>query len=296
MKKIGFVGLGIMGKPMARNLIKAGYSLTIHDRNSHKMDDLVSEGAEAVFSPKEVGEAVSVVITMVQDSAESEAAILGPDGVLEGASPGLTVIDMSSIAPGTSRRLAAACKSAGCDFLDAPVSGGDLRAVDGTLSIMVGGEEEVFGRSKHLLDVMGASAVLCGPHGAGNMTKLVNQIIVAANIEAVSEAFVLSRKAGLNPRLVFEAIRGGLAGSNVLNDKVPKMIARDFKPGFRIRLHHKDLNNALVTGKEFGVELPVTELVHQMLTGLIGMGKGDDDHSAISNFLEDMANITIGGD
>ena len=211
---------------------------------------------------------------MVPDSADSEAAILGPDGVLEGASEGSTVIDMSSIAPGSSQKIAAACEPAGVDFLDAPVSGGEPKAIDGTLAIMVGGKKDVFERYADLLNVMGGSVVLCGDYGAGNTTKLANQIIVAANIEAVAEAFVLAKKAGLDPNTVFQAIRGGLAGSTVMEAKVPMMIAGDFTPGFRIRLHQKDLHNALLTGKELGVPLPVTGLVQQMLGRLGEQGQG----------------------
>ena len=294
-KAIGFVGLGIMGRPMARNLIKAGYSLTVYDVVATSVEELATDGAAVASSSKEVAEKAPVVITMVPDSADSEAAIMGPGGVLEGASGGATVIDMSSIAPGSSQKIAAACEEAGVDFLDAPVSGGEPKAVDGTLAIMVGGKKPVFDRYRDLLDVLGASVVLCGDYGAGNTTKLANQIVVAANIEALSEALVLAKKAGLDPNVVFEAIRGGLAGSTVMETKAPMMIAGNFAPGFRIRLHQKDLHNALLTGKELGVPLPVTGLVQQMLGALMNDGKADSDHSAIANFLEDMAGTTISG-
>ena len=294
-KDVGFVGLGIMGMPMVRNLIKAGYSLTVYDIVAARVDELASDGARGASSASEVAQQAPVVITMVPDSADSEAAILGPNGVLEGSSAGSTIIDMSSIAPGTSQKSATACEERGVSFLDAPVSGGEPKAIDGTLAIMVGGKKEVFDRYSDLLGVMGSSAVLCGDYGAGNTTKLANQIIVAANIEAVGEALVLARKAGLDPGVVFEAIKGGLAGSTVLNAKAPMMIAGDFKPGFRIRLHQKDLHNALLTGKDLGVPLPVTSLVQQMIGSLINDGKGDLDHSAIANFIEDMANSNISG-
>ena len=294
-KDVGFVGLGIMGRPMAKNLINAGYSLTVYDVVGTAVEELATEGAAVGSSSREVAEKTSTVITMVPDSADSEAAILGPDGVLEGASEGSTVIDMSSIAPGSSQKIAAACEPAGVDFLDAPVSGGEPKAIDGTLAIMVGGKKDVFERYADLLNVMGGSVVLCGDYGAGNTTKLANQIIVAANIEAVAEAFVLAKKAGLDPNTVFQAIRGGLAGSTVMEAKVPMMIAGDFTPGFRIRLHQKDLHNALLTGKELGVPLPVTGLVQQMLGALVNRGKADSDHSAIANFIEDMADTTISG-
>ena len=292
---VGFVGLGIMGRPMARNLLKAGYSLTVYDVVGTSVEELVTDGASAAASSREVAESAPVVITMVPDSADSEACILGAAGVLEGASEGSTVVDMSSIAPGMSQKIAAACEGSGVEFLDAPVSGGEPKAIDGTLAIMVGGKKDVFEANREMLGVLGASIVLCGGYGAGNTTKLANQIIVAANIEAISEALVLARKAGLDPQVVYEAIRGGLAGSTAMDAKAPMMIAGDFKPGFRIRLHQKDLHNALLTGKELGVPLPVTSLVQQMIGSLMNDGKGDADHSAIANFLEDMANVTISG-
>ena len=294
-RDVGFVGLGIMGKPMVRNLMQAGYSLTVYDVMATSVEELATDGATPASSSREVAESAPVVITMVPDSADSEAAILGPEGVLEGASKGSFVIDMSSIAPGMSQKIAAACEGQSVDFLDAPVSGGEPKAIDGTLAIMVGGKQAVFDRFKDMLDVMGGSVVLCGDYGAGNTTKLANQIIVAANIEGLSEALVLATKAGLDPNVVFQAIRGGLAGSTVMEAKSPMMIAGDFNPGFRIRLHQKDLHNALLTGKELGVPLPVTSLVQQMLGALMNDGKADADHSAIANFLEDMAGITISG-
>jgi 2-hydroxy-3-oxopropionate reductase len=294
-KEVGFIGLGIMGKPMVRNLMKAGYSVTVYDIVGSSVEEMATDGAKAASSSKEVAEKASLVITMVPDSADSEAAIMGPDGVLEGASRGSTVIDMSSIAPGSSQRIAAACEAQGVDFLDAPVSGGEPGAIAGTLAIMVGGKREILDRHMPALEAMGGSIVLCGDYGAGNTTKLANQIIVAANIEAVGEALVLAKKAGLDPNSVFDAIKGGLAGSNVMNAKAPMMIAGDFNPGFRIRLHQKDLQNAILTGKDLGVPLPVTSLVQQMIGALINHGKGDNDHSAIATFIEDMAGITISG-
>lgn len=295
-KNVGFVGLGIMGKPMVRNLRNAGYSLTVYDVVGSAMEELVTEGAIGASSAREAAEASSVTITMVPDSPQSEAAILGPDGVLEGASAGNGIIDMSSIAPGTSQKIGAACDAAGVDFLDAPVSGGEPKAIDGTLAIMVGGHQSVFDKYRGLLEVMGGSVVLCGGYGAGNTTKLANQIIVAINIEAVSEALVLARKAGLDPSVVYEAIKGGLAGSTVLDAKGSMMIEGNFTPGFRVKLHQKDLNNALITGKELSVPLPVTALVQQMIGSLMNEGKGDNDHAAIANFIEDMAGTTIAGD
>ncbi len=292
---IGFVGLGIMGRPMVRNLMKAGYSLTVYDIVGSAVEEMVTEGAASASSAREVAEKAPVVITMVPDSPHSEAAILGEGGVLEGASSGSVVIDMSSIAPGSSQKIAAACEAQGVSFLDAPVSGGEPGAIAGTLAIMVGGKKDVFDAHLELLGHMGASIVLCGDYGAGNTTKLANQIIVAVNIEAVGEALTLASKAGLDPNVVFDAIKGGLAGSSVLNAKGPMMIAGDFQPGFRINLHQKDLRNALLTGQELGVPLPVTGLVQQMIGSLVNDGKGDLDHSAIANFIEDMANTKISG-
>lgn len=294
--EIGFIGLGIMGRPMARNLMDAGYSLTVYDVVGSAMEEVVGYGGKPASSAAEVASAAPVVITMVPDSADSEAAILGPNGVLEGASEGSVIIDMSSIAPASSQKIAAACEAQGVKFLDAPVSGGEPGAVEGTLAIMVGGKKEVFDAHIGMLEIVGASIVLCGGYGAGNTTKLANQIIVAANIEAVGEALTLASKAGLNPQTVFEAIRGGLAGSNVLNAKGPMMIEGNFEPGFRIALHNKDLNNAIQTGKELGVALPVTSIVQQMIVSLMNEGKGNKDHSAIANFIEDMSGVTIRGE
>ena len=294
-KNIGFVGLGIMGRPMAKNLIKAGYSLTVYDMVGTAVEEVVNEGAVAAASAADVAEASSLTITMVPDSADSEAAILGPGGVLEGAASGSAVIDMSSIAPGMSQKIGTACDAAGVEFLDAPVSGGEPKAIDGTLAIMVGGPQVVFDKYQTIMEIMGGSVVLCGGYGAGNTTKLANQIIVAINIEAVSEALVLVAKAGLDPKVVYEAIKGGLAGSTVLDAKGTMMIEGNFDPGFRIRLHQKDLNNALITGADLGVPLPVTALVQQMIGSLMNDGKADSDHSAISNFIEEMAGVTISG-
>ena len=295
IKKVGFVGLGIMGKPMARNLLKAGFGLTVHNRSKPPVDELVSVGARAADSPSACAEGMDVVVTMLPDSSDSETVILGDNGVLAGARKGATIVDMSSIAPAASQKIAAACEAKGVDALDAPVSGGEPGAIAGQLAIMVGGKNDVFERCEPVFKAVGTSYVLCGGYGAGNTTKLANQIIVAANIEAVGEALVLVRKAGLDPNTVFEAIRGGLAGSNVLNAKGPMMIDGNFKPGFRVRLHQKDLANALLTGKELGVPLPVTALVQQMVGALVNNGKGELDHSGIATFIEDMADTKISG-
>ena len=287
--QIGFIGLGIMGKPMALNLLKAGYPVTVHNRHPDPVKELVADGAIEVASGKEVGQRAEIIVTMLPDSADSEDVILGKNGVLEGAREGSVVIDMSSIAPLVSQKIAAQAAKVKVEMLDAPVSGGQPGAIAGTLAIMVGGKEEVFQRCLPILDVMGRSVVRVGDVGAGNVVKLANQIIVAANIEAIGEAFVLAQKAGIDPELVFQAIRAGLAGSNALEAKAPMIMERNFNPGFRIRLHQKDLHNALLTGKELGVPLPVTSLVQQMLGALINAGKGENDHSAIVNFIEDLA-------
>ena len=290
---IGFIGLGIMGKPMVRNLIKDGHSLTVFDVVATSVEEMVGDGAKAASSSKEIAENNSLVITMVPDSADSEAAIMGPGGVLEGASSGSAVIDMSSIAPGSSQKIAKACEAAGVSFLDAPVSGGEPGAISGNLAIMVGGKKETFDKYFGVLESMGGSIVLCGDYGAGNTTKLANQIIVAINIEAVAEALTLAKKAGLNPQTVLEAIQGGLAVSTVLNAKGPMMISGDFTPGFRIRLHQKDLRNALLTGDELGVPLPVTGLLQGMIGTLMNNGNADSDHSALATIIENMAQSKI---
>mgnify|MGYP001005834629 CR=1 FL=1 len=294
-KDIGFIGLGIMGRPMAKNLIKAGYSVTVYDVVGSAVEELVIAGARAMSSSKAVAEATPVIITMVPDSADSEAAIMGGGGVLEGASAGDTIVDMSSIAPGSSQKIAAACEAQGVNFLDAPVSGGEPKAIDGTLAIMVGGKQDVFDSQLNMFEILGGSIVLCGDYGAGNITKLANQIVVASNIEAVAEALVLAKKAGLDPNTVYQAIRGGLAGSTAMDAKAPMMIEGNFVPGFRVRLHQKDLHNALLTGKELGVPLPITSAIQQMFGSLMNAGKADADHSAIANFIEGMAGTTISG-
>ena len=290
---IGFIGLGIMGKPMARNLIDAGYSLTVFNRSPSSIEELAQDGATAAASSMEVAQKSDIIITMVPDSSDSEKVILGDEGVLQGATEGSVIVDMSSISPMVSKRIAEEASKRGVHMLDAPVSGGEAGAIAGTLAIMVGGKREVFDRCLPVLQALGKSVVRAGEVGAGNFVKLANQIIVAGNIEAMGEALVLAKKAGLDPQIVFEAIRGGLAGSAVLEAKAPKVMNGDFKPGFRLRLHQKDLNNALLTGKDLGVMLPVTGLVQQMIGSLVEHGKGEDDHSAIVNFVEEMAGVTV---
>jgi 2-hydroxy-3-oxopropionate reductase len=293
MKKIGFIGLGIMGKPMAKNLLKAGYPLTVYDIVPDRIDDVVEAGAKAGSSSKEVAEKSEVVITMLPNSPDVKDAVLGKNGVLDGAKPGTILIDMSSIAPLASKEVAEKAKGKGVVVLDAPVSGGEPKAVDGTLAIMIGGPQETFDQVKDILSVMGASVTRVGGVGSGNMTKLANQIIVALNIAAMSEAMVLAAKAGVDPERVFQAIRGGLAGSTVLDAKMPLVLQGNFKPGFRIELHIKDLANALDTAHEVGVPVPLSSAVMEVMQALKVDGKGTDDHGGIVQFYEKLAKVEV---
>ena len=292
--KIGFIGLGIMGKPMAKNLMKAGHEVVCFDVIKENVDDVVKAGAVAATSSSDVARQVPLVITMLPNSPHVKTVILGEDGVLAGAKEGLIVVDMSSIAPLASQEVEKACAAKGVRMLDAPVSGGEPKAIDGSLAIMVGGDEKLFEEVKDVLLTMGSSAVHCGPIGAGNTTKLANQIIVALNIAAVSEAFTLVRKAGVDPSLVFDAIKGGLAGSTVLNAKAPMMIESNFAPGFKIDLHIKDLANALDTGHGTGSPLPLTALVREMMETLHADGFGQDDHSALARYYAKLSGTKIG--
>jgi len=293
MEKIGFIGLGIMGNPMAKNLVKAGYSLTVYDIVPGKIDDAVKAGAQAGSSNKDVAQKSEIVITMLPNSPEVKEAVLGADGVLDGAAPGTILVDMSSIAPLASKEVSERAKEKGVVVLDAPVSGGEPKAVDGTLAIMVGGPQETFEKVKDILGVMGASVTLVGEIGSGNMTKLANQIIVALNIAAMSEAMVLAAKAGVDPEKVFQAIRGGLAGSTVLDAKMPLVLDGNFKPGFRIELHIKDLANALDTAHEVGVPLPLSAAVMEVMQALKVDDKGADDHGGIIQFYEKLAKVEV---
>ena len=291
--KVGFIGLGIMGKPMSRNLIKAGHQVVVYDIVPESVAAMAAAGASAGKSAKDVAARSDITITMVPDGPEVEAALLGPEGALEGAKPGAIFVDMSSISPLVAQKVGAACTAKGIEFLDAPVSGGEPKAIDGTLAIMVGGKQEVFDKVLPLFQAMGSSATLTGPIGAGNVTKLANQMMVAVNIAAMGEALVLATKAGLDPEVVFNAVKGGLAGSTVLNAKAPMVIARNFTPGFRIRLHQKDLRNALLVAESMKVSLPFTSLAQQVLMALMNSGRGDLDHSAIATFVEDMAKVEV---
>ncbi len=293
MKKIGFIGLGIMGKPMAKNLLKAGYHLTVYDINSVPVKELSEAGAKEGKSSKDVAAQSEVVITMLPNSPEVKEVVLGEDGVLEGAKPSTILIDMSSIAPLVVREISEKVNEKGVAMLDAPVSGGEPKAIDGTLAIMVGGPKNAFEETKEILAVMGASVTLVGDIGSGDTTKLANQIIVALNIAAISEAMVLATKAGVHPERVYQAIRGGLAGSTALDAKMPLMLKGNFKPGFRIELHIKDMMNALETAHELGVPLLLSSQIMEIMQALKVDGKAKDDHGGIIQFYEKVAQVKV---
>ncbi|HEX2741161.1 MAG TPA: 2-hydroxy-3-oxopropionate reductase [Rubrobacter sp.] len=293
-EKVGFIGLGIMGKPMAKNLIDADYDLVVYNRTREKAEELASEGATVVGSPKEVAEQSDVIITMLPDSPQVEEVLTGEDGVLEGVSEGALIVDMSTISPVVTEELSEKAGEKGASMLDAPVSGGDVGAIEGTLSIMVGGSEDDFERAKPLFDVMGKTVTHVGPSGTGQVVKAANQIVVALTIEAVSEALVLGSKGGVAPEKILDVLGGGLAGNKVMELKREKMLTHTFDPGFKIELHHKDLGIALAAGREYGVTLPVTAIVDQMLETLKMRGKGDRDHSAILTLIEESSGHEIG--
>ncbi len=291
--KIGFIGVGIMGKPMSRNLLKAGYDLVVMDHQQAPVEELVAAGAASADSPKAVAEQTEIIITMLPNSPHVKQVVLGEKGIIEGAKPGTVVIDMSSIAPLTSKEVYAELEKIGVDLLDAPVSGGEPKAIDGTISVMVGGKKEIFDKCYDLMMTMAGSVVYTGSIGAGNTTKLANQIIVALNIAAMSEALVLASKAGVEPELVYQAIRGGLAGSTVLDAKAPLVMDRKFDPGFRIELHIKDLANVLETAHEIGVPLPLTAGVMEIMQALKVDGKQGDDHGGLIQYYEKAAQVEV---
>ncbi len=290
---IGFIGLGIMGKPMAKNLIKAGYSLVVCDFNEAAVASLVEMGAQVALNGAEVAKLCDTIITMVPNSPQVRQVALGKGGIIEGGKKGTVLIDMSSIDPVESRLIGVELRKKGIEMIDAPVSGGEPKAIDGTLSIMCGGKEELFATYKPLLEVMGASVVLVGELGAGNVAKLSNQIVVALNIAAVSEAMALAKKTGVDPERVYKAIRGGLAGSTVMDAKVPMMLARNFKPGFRIELHIKDLNNAINAAHSVSMPLPLTSQAMEMMQVLKNDNLQSEDHSALVKYYEKIANIVV---
>ena len=291
--KVAFIGLGIMGRPMAKNLLKAGYDLNVFDLNKSAVEELAACGAKGGGTTEETVKDCEIIITMLPNSPHVKSVVLGDGGVAQYAKRGSLLVDMSSIAPGASKEIQKSIAEKGIRMLDAPVSGGEPKAVDGTLAIMVGGEQADFEEAKPLFDVLGASTILVGPIGSGNTCKLTNQVIVALNIAAVSEGFLLAKRAGADVEKVFEAIRGGLAGSSVMNAKVPMMMDRNFEPGFKIDLHIKDLNNALETGAGTGTPLPLTAEVMQMLQTLRADGCGQEDHSAIAKWYEKISDTKI---
>ena len=286
---VGFIGLGIMGKPMSGHLLSAGYDVVVHNRSRESVAELVGQGATEAFSPKEVAEKSSVIITMLPDSPDVEAVALGADGIIEGVSDGDIYIDMSTIAPSVTTGIGEAMAKKGVNCLDAPVSGGDVGAKNAALSIMVGGEEATFDTAKPIFEVMGKNIVLCGPLGAGQTVKACNQVLVAVTIAGVSEALVLGAKAGVDPIKIVQVLSGGLARCGVLENRGERMVNGDFDPGFRIRLHYKDLNIIMKTGNDFKTPLPVTSVVHELFNTALAQGRGELDHSGLLTVIEDLA-------
>jgi len=292
MKKLGFIGIGIMGKPMAKNLIDAGYPSVVYDLNKEALEEIIFCGAKRASSCKEVASQCDIIITMLPNSPDVKKVVLGKEGVIEGVRAGQILIDMSSIAPLVSQKIAKELYEKGVEMLDAPVSGGQEKAQSGTLAIMVGGKEEVFKKCKPILEVMG-KPTLVGDIGAGQTTKLVNQVIVAINIAAVAEGLLLGKKAGVDPQRIFEAIKGGLAGSQCLTDKAPRMFHGKYEPGFRIKLHVKDLNNVLETSRELHTAMPLCSQVMEMMQTLMADGHSEIDHGGLALFYEKMNKISL---
>jgi 2-hydroxy-3-oxopropionate reductase len=288
---VGFIGLGIMGKPMAHNLLRAGYPLIVHNRSRAAVDELLAAGATAAWSPREVAQGSHLVFTMLPDSPDVEQVALGPEGLIEGAHAGLIYVDMSTIAPAVAVRVAQALAEKGVRCLDAPVSGGDVGARQGTLSIMVGGDEATLAQVQPVLGVLGKSTVWCGSHGAGQIVKACNQVLVAVTIAGVSEALTLGAKAGVDPAKIVQVLGGGLARCGVLENRGRRMVQGDFEPGFRLRLHYKDLNIARQTAKEQAVPLPVTAAVHELFAAAVAGGRGELDHSGLLTVIEELSGI-----
>ncbi|WP_038325795.1 2-hydroxy-3-oxopropionate reductase [Caproiciproducens sp. R1] len=295
MFKVGFIGLGIMGKPMARNVRKAGYELIVFDRNPDTLEIFRAEGAQVAATGKEVAEKSDVIITMLPNSPHVASALFDKDGIAEGLRAGQTVIDMSSISPVASKEFYSKLKDLNVDFLDAPVSGGEPGAIEGTIAVMVGGEKPVFDKYRELLMTMASSVTYVGTAGCGNITKLANQMIVAVNISIMSEAYVFAKKAGADPQLVFEAIRKGLAGSKVMEQKSPKIFSDNYDPGFRIELHIKDLQNVLDTAHTENISVPFSAEAMEILQSLKADGLEKKDHSAIAKYFEKINNLKIMG-
>ncbi len=294
-ERIGFIGLGIMGEPMCRNLMKAGYACTVNTRTKSRAEKLLSEGAAWSDSPKDTAGKSDVIITIVTDTPDVEKVILGDDGIVEGINPGSVVIDMSTISPSATRDMAAALKEKGADMLDAPVSGGDTGAIAGTLSIMVGGKQEVFDRCLPVFEAMGKSINLIGDHGAGQMTKLCNQVAVSVANLAMAEALLLAAKAGLDMEKMLAAISGGAAGSWQLSNLAPRIIKRDFDPGFMVKLQQKDLRLVLGAASELGLGLPGASLAHQLFNAVEAAGEGDEGTQALVKSLERMSGVEVRG-
>ena len=286
---IGFIGLGIMGRPMAKHLLQAGYPLVVHNRSREPVRELVSLGAEEAFSPQEVAWRSELIITVLPDSPDVEVVALGPDGLVHGVERGDLYVDMSTIAPGAAVRVSEAMNSKGARCLDAPVSGGDIGAVNATLSIMVGGDEETFNKALPVLQVLGKTITHCGPSGAGQTVKACNQIQVALNILGMAEALVLGAKAGVDPAVIVEVLSGGYAQSRVMDARGKRVISGDFQPGFKSRFHYKDLNIIMSAGRDYDVPLPMTSLAQQLFAAMQAAGRGDLDHSGVITVLEDIA-------
>ena len=290
---IGFIGLGVMGKPMARNLLKAGYPLVVHNRSREPVEELAAEGAGPAFSPAEVASRSQVIITMLPDSPDVELVALGEGGIIEGVSEGDVYVDMSTIAPPVAVKVAQAMAEKGARCLDAPVSGGDVGAQQGALSIMVGGDEDVFDEVLPILEVMGGTIVHCGPSGAGQTVKACNQVQVALNLIGMAEALVLGTKAGVDPAIVVKVLSGGFAQSRVMDVRGPRIIKRIFEPGFRSRLHYKDLNIVRETARAYGISLPASALAHELFGAMQAQGWGDLDHSAVMRVIELLSDVEV---
>lgn len=289
MSSVGFIGLGVMGRPMAVNLLRAGHDLVVYNRSAAAVKALVEYGARPADGPAAVAAATDTVITCLPDSPDVEAVMLGDGGVVSAARSEALLIDMSTVSPDTARRLYAAAREQSLRFLDAPVSGGEAGAVNGTLSIMVGGEAAHFNAAKQLLEVLGSTVVHVGPAGSGQLVKAANQLLVAGTIELVSEAIVLLEAHGVDMEPAVQVLAGGLAGNAILERKAAGMLARDFKPGFRIDLHHKDLGITMATARDAGVALPLTATVAQLLVALRALGRGSLDHTALLTLIEDLS-------
>lgn len=291
--KIGFIGLGVMGKPMAKNLLKAGFDVTVYDLVPSAMQELQSCGAKLANDNSSLARESDVIITMLPNSPHVKAAVMGEKGVLEGAHEGLVLIEMSSIAPLMTQEIGEACNKAGVAMLEAPVSGGEPKAIDGTLSLMVGGDEALLERMKPVLEPISGSIVHCGGLGAGNTTKLVNQMIIAVEMAAIAEAFAMGKKAGVEPEVIYNAIRGGFAGSMVLDGKFTMVMDGNFKPGFRLNLHIKDVGNCIETGQKLGAPMPLTSIVMDMMKYMQANGKGDMDHCVMMQYYEQLAGVEL---